>query len=101
MASRYKNIGLFKTESNTRFRRNPIYPDIPVSEEDFYIVSSVGERYDTLALRFYGDSKLWWIIASANRMTKASLVLEPGVQVRIPASKSEALRLYNEVNSNR
>lgn len=98
--NRYKSIET-KVEEGKRFKSNPIYPNVPVTEDDFYIISTVGDRYDTLALRFYGDSKLWWIIASANNMTKASLVLEPGKQVRIPANKAEALRLYNEINLNR
>ena len=98
--NRYKAIEI-KTEEGKRFKSNPIYPAIPPSEDDFYIISTVGDRYDTLALRFYGNSKLWWIIASANNMTKASLVLEPGKQIRIPANKTEALRLYNETNNNR
>ena len=84
-----------------RYRGNPIYPSVPVSEDDFYIISTVGDRYDSLALKFYGDSKLWWIIASANTMTKASLVLEPGVQIRIPASKARAIELFNQVNEDR
>ena len=98
--NRYKTIET-RLDKGIKYKSNPIYPTIPTSEEDFYIVSSVGDRYDSLALRFYGDSKLWWIIASANTMTKASLVLEPGVQVRIPASKAQAIELYNQVNEDR
>lgn len=98
--NRYKSIQNLKSE-NRVYKSNPIYPTIPVSEDDFYIQATVGDRYDSLALRFYGDSKLWWIIASANRMTKASLVVNPGDQIRIPASKSQAIELYNTVNQDR
>ena len=99
--NRYKNIATATTDTGKEYRTNPIYPGIPPSAEDFYIVSTVGDRYDTLALKFYGDSRLWWIIASANNFTKASLVLEPGVQIRIPARKEEAIQLYNDINANR
>ena len=98
--NRYKKVQTV-TENGRRYRSNPIYPQIPVSEEDFYIISTVGDRYDSLALRFYGDATLWWVIASANRMTKASLVLEPGTQIRIPASKVQAIQLFNDLNTNR
>lgn len=98
--NRYKTIDT-QISNGKRYKTNTIYPNVPPSEDDFYIISSVGDRYDTLALRFYGDSNLWWIIASANRMTKASLVLEPGVQIRIPASKSQALELFYQVNEER
>lgn len=98
--NRYKSIRNLKVEGRA-YKSNPIYPSIPVSEDDFYVLSNVGDRYDSLALQFYGDSKLWWIIASANNMTKASLVLPPGEQIRIPASKEQAIELYNVLNQDR
>lgn len=98
---RYSSVTTLKTEGGKRYKSNPIYPSVPKSIDDFYIVSSVGDRYDTLALKFYGDSKLWWIIASANNMTKASLVTEPGVQIRIPGNKQQAILLYNQINQDR
>jgi len=52
-------------------------------------------------LQFYKDSSLWWIIAAANNHQRASLVPTPGIQLRIPADKTQAIRLYNEVNSTR
>lgn len=98
---RYRSIELLKTDSGTRYRTNPIYPAIPPSVDDFYIISTVGDRYDTLALKFYGDSKLWWVIASANNMSKASLVTEPGIQIRIPGNKEEAIQRFNQLNLER
>lgn len=98
MSSRYKNIKRFKTSNGIEYNTNPIYPSIPASVDDFYIIASEGDRYDTLALDFYGDSKLWWIIASANIMSKASLAVEPGIQIRIPANKDRAIQLYEQVN---
>jgi len=99
--NRYKDIGLLKTGEGKQYKSNPIYPAIPPSIDDFYILSSVGDRYDTLALKFYGDSKLWWIIASANNMTKASLVTEPGIQIRIPGNTQSAISKYKQVNLDR
>jgi len=100
MASRYKDLRRFKNDQGKEYITNPIYPTIPPSPDDFYVLASEGDRYDTLALDFYGDSKLWWIIASANIMTKASLAVEPGIQIRIPASKEQAIQLYEQVNLN-
>lgn len=99
--SRYKGIDSKSTESGRRYRSNPIYPAIPPTEDDIYIVTTIGDRYDTLALQFYKDSSLWWIIAAANNHQRASLSVTPGVQLRIPADKSNAIELYNEVNSTR
>lgn len=101
MANRYRNIEQYKTDEGRRYLRNPIYPDIPVTEDDIYVITTGGDRYDTLALQFYGDSSLWWIIASSNVSKRDGLIVEPGVQLRIPASKDQALRLYSEVNEKR
>lgn len=98
---KYSNLDIFKSRAGVRYRTNPIYPNIPLSSEDFYIITSVGDRYDTLARQFYKDSSLWWIIASANNSQKASLVVEPGVQLRIPANKEQILELYRTVNKDR
>lgn len=98
---RYSSVNILTSETDKRYRSNPIYPSIPPSQDDFYILSTVGDRYDTLALKFYRDPKLWWIIASANNMTNASLVVEPGKQIRIPGSKEQAIQLFNQVNSTR
>lgn len=99
--SRYRGIENKTTEGGTRYKSNPIYPTIPPTENDIYIVTTIGDRYDTLALQFYKDSSLWWIIASANNSQRASLAVTPGIQLRIPADKSNAIALYNEVNSTR
>lgn len=101
MANRYKNIRMLSTESGRSYTSNPIYPTVPPTEEDLYVLTTVGDRYDTLALQFYNDSSLWWIIASANNLERASLVPTPGIQLRIPSDKLNAIRLYNEVNSTR
>ena len=98
---RYNDIGQLFSESGTRYRRNPIYPTIPPTVDDIYIITTIGDRYDTLALQFYSDSSLWWIIAMSNNYEKASLAVKPGVQLRIPGDKSNALQLYSQINSTR
>lgn len=99
MANRYRNIKKFRTQEGKEYYTNPVYPTVPPTVDDFYILSSAGDRYDTLALDFYGDSKLWWVIASANIQNKASLAIEPGVQIRIPGDKGKAIELYEQVNA--
>ena len=98
MASRYKNIPVLRTPSGTRYYTNVIYPDIPLSEDDIYIISTAGDRYDVLAQTYYRDSTLWWIIASANNFDRASLIPVPGTQLRIPADRFKALELFEQVN---
>ena len=59
--SRYEDIEKRKSLDGKVYKRNTIYPEIPPSIDDIYIKTTGGDRYDTLALQFYGDSSLWWI----------------------------------------
>lgn len=99
--SRYKDIFLTQTASGTRYRRNAIFPEVPLSYSDIYVISTAGDRYDTLALEYYNDSSLWWIIASVNNSKKDSLVVQPGKQLRIPANIEAIKAQYRELNTDR
>lgn len=101
MANRYRNTQQINTSDGIPYLVNTIYPDIPLSEDDFYVITTGGDRYDTLATQFYNDHTLWWIIASANVSERGSLAVKPGVQLRIPANKERILEAYNQVNSTR
>lgn len=101
MPDRFRNIEVLREENGKRYYKNVIYPDIPVTEDDTYIITTGGDRYDTLALQFYGDSSLWWVIASANNSKKDGLIVQQGVQLRIPADAAKVRSLFNDLNSNR
>jgi len=101
MGRRFKKILTNKTTRGTVYKRNVIYPEIPLDENDVYVLAQYGDRYDTLALEFYQDPELWWIISSANNFQKGSLNVTPGVQLRIPADKASVIQLFEEVNKNR
>lgn len=99
MANRYKNIKSYYNEDGIVFKTNPLYPDIPESEDDIYFIATAGDRYDTIAKRFYGNVEFWWIVASANNSTKDNLVIKPGDQIRVPANKDIVLKLFEQLNS--
>tara|TARA_R110002167_G_scaffold53668_2_gene153607 strand:- start:2133 stop:2438 length:306 start_codon:yes stop_codon:yes gene_type:complete len=101
MPNRYRNITTLKSTEGKQYRSTTIYPEIPIGENDTYVISSYGDRYDILAQEFYSDSKLWWIIASANNYYKGSLNITPGIQLRIPANKDQALENFENINKNR
>lgn len=91
MVSRYKNNG-WKIDSDGRKVYRPlIYPDIPMSNYDLYVMSEAGDRLDTLANEYYKDPTLWWIIASANNIHTAPLGLREGTILRIPADYSSVI----------
>lgn len=101
MANRYRNIESRKTEMGREYKTNPIYPTVPFHEEDIYIISSEKDRYDLLARKYYGSHMLWWIIASANPAYMGSMVVVPGVQIRIPYNAEKILQNYEEANRKR
>lgn len=59
-------------------------PKPEVEIEDEYIFTREGDRFDLLAKDFYDDVSFWWIIAIANDIRTASMIVEPGLQLRIP-----------------
>lgn len=102
MPKRYSKINTTISETGRRYRFNSVYPSIPDNERDVYVVTTAGDRLDTLAQQYYGDSTLWWIIAAANsNLNKASLVTTPGVQIRIPGNKEDVVNSYNNLNRTR
>ena len=76
------------------------YPEIPLSVDDFYIITTIGDRLDNLANQFYEDVNLWWVITSANPdvIKRDSFMLEPGIEIRIPADLQTILENFDELN---
>lgn len=101
MGRRFKTISSRISPKGKVYKTNVIYPEIPESIDDIYVITSYGDRYDILAQEFYNDSSLWWIIASANNYNRGSLNITPGVQLRIPNNKSEVIQLFEQVNATR
>lgn len=84
MASRYQNNETKKLNDGRVVYKSKVYPKIPKSDNDIYVITQGGDRLDTLAYQFYEDSSLWWIIASANNVHDAPFALAEGTQLRIP-----------------
>lgn len=99
MASRYDNSIIFKTQQGKPYYESKRYPVIPLSESDIYVVTTEGDRLDSIAYQYYNDSNLWWVIAFVNsNVTRGSMFPAPGIQLRIPTDLSNVMRLYNQFN---
>jgi hypothetical protein len=99
MSYRYQNIGITKLdESKRQIFTNNIYPDIPVIEGDNYVITTLGDRLDLMALDFYGDVSYWWVIASANSLSGDSIHPPIGMQLRIPVDLQSAINSYKQIN---
>lgn len=99
MPYRYESIKKRRiNESGKNHYVNVIYPDIPLSDNDQYVITTVGDRLDLLASDIYNDQTLWWVIASANLLPGDSLYPPIGIQLRIPSNIEGALIKYNQIN---
>jgi hypothetical protein len=77
---------------------NAVYPDIPVTNSDSYVITVLGDRMDLLAQNVYGDPGYWVFIASANSLPSDSLFPPPGMQLRLPANIQQIVNEFNSIN---
>ena len=100
MFNRYQNILISKVNDiGSQYHINNIYPDIPVNDNDDYVITTLGDRLDLLAQTFYGDVDFWWIIASANSLSGDSLYPPIGIQLRLPTDIISIVSKYKQINS--
>jgi hypothetical protein len=94
-----KNI-IRSTTSGEKYYKYKIYPNIPLSDTDEYIITTSGDRLDIIANNYYKDPELWFIISIANNnVTKGSIFPKPGTQLRIPVNINSVLKLIDDANS--
>ena len=97
--ARYDNKEILKSPTGKQYYRGKLYPNIPLSSNDIYIITTIGDRLDYLAYTYYNDSEMWWIISVANNnVTKGSLFPIPGTQLRIPSDLNSILNLFDQFN---
>ena len=108
MINRYQNIPKTKIDGKTVYKTS-CYPEVPLSENDIYVISTQGDRFDVLAQQYYGDSSLWWVISIANTgnagagtlpvLPQNTLIIPEGTQIRIPNNPLQVYNVFNEINS--
>lgn len=98
--ARYSNQTILKNSQGKRYYKDTKYPDVSVSFDDIYVITTSGDRYDTLAQEYFGDSSLWWMISSANPQYGLDSYYPPeGVQLRIPSNQSEIQVDFESLNN--
>jgi len=95
--SRYDNNKTQQLNDGRTVFRSRVYPNIPKSDNDIYIVTQTDDRLDTLANEFYKDSSLWWIIATANNIHDATFALPDGTQLRIPQQYNKIVNDFRKL----
>lgn len=95
---RYQNISQTKIDGK-RVYQTTKYPEISLSEDDIYVTTVQGDRFDVLALQYYQDESLWWVISVANGTLKQNSLLPPeGIQLRIPSNVPGIINKFNRIN---
>jgi len=85
--ARYENTK--KPRKNKKsYYATTIYKKVEEKNSDSYFIAQEGDRCDTLANRFYGNSSLWWFIARTNNLTTNNI--PAGTSIRIPATTEDA-----------
>jgi hypothetical protein len=90
--NRYNGWKVKKLYDGRMVYRPKVYPEIPLRNDDVYVATELGDRFDTLAYDFYGDSTLDWIIKQANNIHGATFGVQPGTILRIPQNWIELKR---------
>jgi hypothetical protein len=102
MATRYDDKIILKTSQDKPYYKGKVYPNIPLSESDVYVITNIGDRLDLLAYSYYLDVNYWWVISAANNnATKGSMFPIPGTQLRIPLNLNNVLQQFDKFNKAR
>ena len=97
---RYSPIPIINSLNGKQMYKTTRYPEIPRSQDDTYVYTTAGDRFDTLAQQYYGDSTLWWIISISNdNLPQNSLTPPVGSQIRIPANPTPIIAEYEIINN--
>ena len=97
--NRYQNIPKTKIDKKLVYVTSR-YPEVPITSDDIYVYTTQGDRFDVLALQYYKDSSLWWIISIANtdKLPQNSLIIPEGIQIRIPAFPQSIISAFKLIN---
>lgn len=73
--------------SFVRFMNRFVMPDFSGVEQDEreYVCVGEWERLDKIAHAYYGDERLWWVIAARNNMELPDQSIYKGRVLKIPA----------------
>ena len=95
---RYRNNIIKKDKDNVRYFKPRIIPNVPIKDSDIFVYPVYGDRFDTLAQRYYDDSNLWWIIAKANEISDGRISPNPLNKLRIPTEIEDILQSISQAN---
>ena len=97
--SRYRFTGIkIDKDTGNRVMKTTLYPEIRINDGDRFVYPIDGDRLESLAHRYYGDSTFWWIIAKANNIRDGSFGLPPAEKLRIPGKVQQIIQDLQIIN---
>ncbi len=96
---RYDTAKVKKDKNGTRYYKPTVVPNVPIKDSDIFVYPIYGDRFDTIAQRYYNDSSLWWIIAKANELSRGEISADPLKKLRIPTEIDDILESVQKSNS--
>jgi hypothetical protein len=82
--SRYSTGTIILDENGKRYFNTIILPNPAGNTTDIFIQTTTPDRLDKLALIFYEDETMWWVIAAANGLGKGTYMVPADTRLRIP-----------------
>ena len=97
--SRYRFTGIkIDKDTGNRVMKSTLYPEIRITDEDIFVYPIDGDRLESLAYTYHGDSTNWWIIAKANNIRDGSFGLPPDEKLRIPGNIEQIIQDLQTIN---
>lgn len=84
--SRYSTGRIILDTDGKRYFNTIILPNPTENSTDIFIQTTTPDRLDKLALIFYDDETMWWVIAAANGLGKGTYMVPAETRLRIPAT---------------
>ena len=100
---RFNDMKKLRNRMGKQYYINTILPEIPLSQDDIYVITQDGDRLDNLSFEFYNDVQFWWVILAANpnKLRKDSYHVVLGEQIRIPSNPTRYVSDFTKFNNNR
>lgn len=73
-----------KTDEGKRYYSTVIPVDSEEEAIQYTYTARIGDRWDTIAYKYLGSAKLWYVIANANNSLNGSIFIKPGTTIIIP-----------------
>ena len=82
---RYEKFAkVIKVSQGKRRYSTMYYPTPRRKDTDIYIIARKNDRLDLIADQYYGDPRLWIMLAKVNRLHAGTIRVPPNFRLRIP-----------------